>query len=158
MTTPKLLKILLLQVAVVAALAVGYLAWDSDALYEWLSGDVTFTPPKLPCDLHTGSCEATLIDGTALSFSVTPRPIPVMQKLQFTVHADALKQSELTVEFYGLNMNMGRYRYHLERGDDGVYRGEGMIPSCVAEMEWRANIIAESPTKRIGTYFTFMTE
>jgi hypothetical protein len=154
----QLLKILALQAAVVAALVIGYLAWDADAIYEWLSGDVEFGATARGCDLHKEACTAVLGDGTPVTLSVTPRPIPVMQKLQFAVTADGLKQDRLKVEMYGLNMNMGRYSYTLKRDANGTYRGEGMIPSCVAEMQWRANIIAESPTKRVGAYFTFTTE
>ena len=158
MNLKQLLKILALQAAVVAALALGYLAWDADAIYEWLSGDIEFGTAAEGCDLHRGECMATLGDGTPVTLSITPRPIPVMEKLQFAVKADGLKQDQLKVEMYGLNMNMGRYSYTLKRDADGTYRGEGMIPSCVAAMQWRANLIAESPTKRIGTYFTFTTE
>jgi hypothetical protein len=154
----QLLKILALQAAVVAVLVLGYLAWDADAIYEWLSGDVEFGTTALGCDLHKEACTATLKDGTPVTLSIAPRPIPVMEKLRFAVTADALKQDRLKVEMYGLNMNMGRYSYTLRRDANGTYRGEGMIPSCVGEMQWRANIIAELPTKRIGTYFTFTTE
>lgn len=157
MNAKSLAKILLIQTGVAVLLVVGYLAWDSDALYEWLSGDIEFTAPTQPCDLHKESCHATL-DGNAVTFSITPRPIPVMQKLHFSVNGEELPYESLKVEFYGLNMNMGRYSYPLKRQSDGTYRGEGMIPSCVGEMEWRANLIAESATRRVGTYFTFMTE
>jgi len=156
--TKKLLKILLLQFAVVAVMVVGYLAWDADTIYEWLSGDVQFGTTAPACDLHKGSCTASLPDGTPLTFAVTPRPIPVMEKLQLAVTADSLKQEQIKVELYGLNMNMGRYSYTLQRDAAGTYRGEGMIPSCVGAMQWRANVIAESPTQRVGTYFTFETE
>jgi hypothetical protein len=152
------LKILAIQAAVVAVLVIGYLAWDADAIYEWLSGDIEFGTTARGCDLHEAACTATLGDGTPVTLSITPRPIPVMEKLRFAVTADSLKQDRLKVEMYGLNMNMGRYSYTLRRDANGTYRGEGMIPSCVAAMQWRANIIAESPTKRIGTYFTFTTE
>lgn len=157
MSPKSLAKSLLIQTGVVALLVVGYLAWDSDAIYEWLSGDIEFTAPTQPCDLHKEACNATL-DGTPVTFSITPRPVPVMQKLHFSVTAPGLPGSELKVELYGLNMNMGRYSYTLERQSDGIYRGEGMIPSCVGAMQWRANLISESATRRVGTYFTFMTE
>lgn len=158
METKKLFKILALQGAAVALLAIGYLAWDADTLYEWLSGDVEYGIRAGNCDLHSGPCTAMLPDGTPLTFAVTPRPIPVMEKLRLTVTAPSLSQKTLTAEIYGLNMNMGRYRYSLQRDANGTYRGEGMIPSCIGMMHWRANIIAESPTKRVGTYFTFRTE
>ncbi len=152
------MKTMLIQAAIVAVIVFGYLAWDADALYAWMSGDVEFVAPVSECDLHQETCEASLIDGTLLSLSITPRPIPVMEKLLFTVKADHLKHDTLKLEMYGLNMNMGRYTYMLKRDENGTYTGEGMIPSCVEKMQWRTNIIAESPTKRIGTYFTFKTE
>jgi hypothetical protein len=154
----ELVKSLLLQTAVAAVLVIGYLAWDADAMYEWLSGDVTFGATAPDCDLHKEACTGTLEDGTPITFSITPKPIPVMEKLQFKVKADAIERDTLKIEMYGINMNMGRYSYTLKRDAEGAYVGEGMIPSCIANMQWRANIIDESPTKRTGTYFTFITE
>jgi len=152
-----LLKILGIQLGIAVLLIFAYLAYDADAIYEWLSGDIEFGTTARECDLHTGPCTAVMGDGTAVTFAITPRPIPVMQKLQ--LHLSSPKAYDtLKVEIYGLNMNMGRYNYTLTRGADGNYSGEGMIPSCVGQMDWRANIIAELPTKRIGTYFTFSTE
>lgn len=153
-----LLKSLLLQTAVAVVLVIGYLAWDADAIYEWLSGDVVFGTTASDCDLHQEACTATLEDGSPVTFSITPRPIPVMEKLRFRVEADSIERDTLKIEMYGLNMNMGRYSYTLKRDADGAFVGDGMIPSCIADMQWRANIIDESPTKRSGTYFTFMTE
>lgn len=157
MSGKSLARSLLIQTGIAVLLVVGYLAWDSDALYEWLSGDIEFTAPAAPCDLHKDACRATL-DGHEVSFAITPRPVPVMKKLHFSVKGEGLEYDALKVEFYGLNMNMGRYNYTLERQSDGSYRGEGMIPSCVGAMQWRANLIAESATRRVGTYFTLMTE
>lgn len=158
MQIKELIKILAIQTAVVAALTVGYLAWDADAIYEWLSGDVEFGTTAPDCDLHKEACTATLADGTPVTLSITPRPIPVMKKLKFAVTADGLDRETLKGEMYGMNMNMGRYNYTLKRDSDGIYRGEGLIPSCVAAMQWRLNIIAESPTHRVGTYYIFTTE
>jgi len=158
LSTKSLLKILLLQTAAVAAAVGIYLAWDADALYEWLSGDVEYVAAP-PCDLHQRPCPAALGDGTPVLFSISPRPVPVMQKLRFELNATLPPDAkQVVLELYGLNMNMGRYRYTLEAVEPGRYRGEGMIPSCVAQMQWRANIIAEAPTRRIGTYFTLTTE
>lgn len=157
MSFKKLLKILAIQAGVVVLLVFAYLAYDADVIYEWLSGDVIFGETAQECDLHQGACSATMGDGTPITFAITPRPIPVMQKLRLHVSTPH-DYKELKIEIYGLNMNMGRYSYTLTRTADGNYSSEGMIPSCVGQMDWRANIIAESPTKRIGTYFTFSTE
>lgn len=157
MSLIKFFKILAIQFGVALLLLFAYLAYDADAIYRWLSGDVRFGSTPKTCDLHAGPCTATMGDGTPITFAVTPHPIPVMQKLRLHVSTsrdyDALK-----VEIYGLNMNMGRYSYPLTRTSEGHYSAEGMIPSCSGQMKWRANIIAELPTRRIGTYFTFSTE
>lgn len=159
MNGKKVLQILLIQVAAVAALVVGYLAWDADAIYELLSGDVVFgTPMSSSCNLHLESCAAVMGDGSPVTLSISPHPIPVMQKLTLQVDSRGLDHKELLLEIYGLNMNMGRHSYRLKQTGDGHYEGEGMIPSCIAGMNWRANLIAESPTKRVGTYFTFSIE
>ena len=137
--------------------AVVYLLWDPDAMYEWMSGDVAFTPPP-PCDLHTSDCNATLGDGRPVRFGITPRPVPVMTPLALTLVDHGLDRDELSVQIYGLNMNMGRYEYPLRRDENGTFRGKGMIPSCVGQMQWRINVIADYPTHRVGTYFTLTTE
>ncbi|MHC3995631.1 hypothetical protein ACXWTF_12470 [Thiomicrolovo sp. ZZH C-3] len=157
MSLKKLFKILAIQLGVAVLLVFAYLAYDADVIYEWLSGDVKFGKTAQGCDLHTGACTATMGDGTPVTFAITPRPIPVMEKLQLHLSTPHLYKT-LKVEIYGLNMNMGRYSYTLTRGTDGNYSGEGMIPTCTGRMDWRANIIAEEPTARIGTYFTFSTE
>ncbi|WP_345969546.1 hypothetical protein WCX72_09420 [Sulfurimonas sp. HSL1-6] len=157
MSFKKLFKILGIQLGIALLLVFAYLAYDADVIYKWLSGDVQFGTTAKECDLQTGACTATMGDGTPVTFAITPRPIPVMQKIQLhlsTPHA----YKTLKVEIYGLNMNMGRYSYTLTRTSDGNYSGEGMIPTCTGRMDWRANIIAEEPTKRIGAYFTFSTE
>jgi hypothetical protein len=153
----KLFKLLAVQAGIVLLLVFAYLAYDADAIYRWLSGDIHFGTPAQGCDLHAGPCTATMGDGTPVTFAISPHPIPVMQKLQLQVSTPR-DYDKLKVEIYGLNMNMGRYSYTLTRTADGNYSGEGMIPSCVGRMDWRANIIAEMPTKRIGAYFTFSTE
>jgi hypothetical protein len=158
LSTQKLLKILGIQAGIVMLAVFAYLAYDADAVYEWLSGDIVFGAPPVPCDLQTQACEGTLGDGTAVTFAILPRPIPVMEKLQLSVRGDNIPYRTLEVEIYGLNMNMGRYKYTLSPDVNGTYRSEGMIPSCVGEMQWRANIIAEAPTARYGTFFTFTTE
>ena len=159
MDTKSFTKTLLIQAAAVAIVVIGYLAWDADAVYEWLSGDILFgTPAEAACDLNQETCSAALPDGTPVTLSISPRPIPVMQKLQFEIAAKSLESESLKLEMYGLNMNMGRYTYTLVRDANGTYRGDGMIPSCVGQMQWRANIIAETPMQRVGTYFTFTTE
>ena len=154
----KLFKLLAVQAGVAVLLVFAYLAYDADAIYRWLSGDVHFgaTAPQ-ECDLHAGPCTATMGDGTPVTFAISPHPIPVMQQLQLHVSSPR-DYKTLNVEIYGLNMNMGRYSYPLKRTADGNYSGEGMIPSCSGRMDWRANVIAEMPTKRIGAYFTFSTE
>lgn len=158
MSTKKLLSILGIQLGIVVLAVFAYLAYDADAIYEWMSGDIVFGAPPAECDLHTQACEGTLGDGTVVTFSMSPRPIPVMEKLQLAIEGKDIPYKTLEVEIYGLNMNMGRYQYTLVPDANGTYRGEGMIPSCVGLMEWRANIIAEAPTARYGTYFTFETE
>ncbi|WP_345987330.1 hypothetical protein WCX18_09355 [Sulfurimonas sp. HSL1-2] len=157
MSLKKLFKILAIQLGVAILLVFAYLAYDADVIYEWLSGDVKFGTPAQECDLHAGACTATMGDGTPVTFAMSPRPIPVMQKLQLHLATEG-RYDTLKVEIYGLNMNMGRYNYTLTRTSDGNYSGEGMIPACSGRMDWRANIIAEEPTRRIGTYFTFSTE
>jgi len=150
-------KILAIQAGIAVLLVFAYLAYDADAIYRWLSGDIQFGTTAQQCDLHKTPCTATMGDGTPVTFAITPRPIPVMEKLQ--LHLSSPRDYKtLKVEIYGLNMNMGRYSYTLTRGADGNYSGEGMIPTCSGRMDWRANIIAEEPTRRIGTYFTFSTE
>lgn len=158
MSTKKLLQILGIQAGVIVLAVFAYLAYDADAVYEWLSGDIVFGEAPAACDLHSQACEGTLGDGTKVTFSMSPRPIPVMQKIELMVQGDTIPYQTLEVEIYGLNMNMGRYRYTLTPDANGTYRGEGMIPSCVGLMAWRANIIAEAPAARYGTYFTFETE
>ena len=90
------------------------LAYDADVIYRWLSGDVQFGKSAQGCDLHAGPCTATMGDGTPITLTISPHPIPIMQKLQLLV-ASPRNYKTLKIEIYGLNMNMGRYTYALTR-------------------------------------------
>jgi len=148
-----------LQVAVLFLGTLAYLNYDSDALYRWLGGEIRFNQAEAACSLHESECSGTFPSGGQIALSITPRPLSVMEPLNFELKTTGVHALELEAELYGLSMNMGRYHYPLKKTADGIYRAHNaMIPSCVGPMKWRLNIIKKGALEREGVFFTFRTE
>lgn len=96
------------------------------------------------CDLEAGPCQQTL-GGGEISFSITPRPIPLMRTLTLAVGLSGVDAAAVVVEIRGLNMDMGLNRVRLQRDGSGVWRGETILPVCSQRrMEWEAAVRLDS--------------
>lgn len=84
------------------------------------------------CDLYKRACPVTVPGGGHLEFSITPRPIPVLQPLRLGVAVSGLRPEKVEVDFAGARMNMGYYRSKLAITTTGRYAGETLLPVCVS--------------------------
>lgn len=110
------------------------------------------------CDLHAGACRAVLPDGARLSFSITPRPIPLITPLDVEVRISGLTPDAIEVDFSSLEMNMGFNRPALAKEGAGVFRGKAVLPACVSErMTWRARVLMHTSDGTLAVPFTFVT-
>lgn len=120
--------------------------------------DITATPDPA-CDLHRGACRVALPSGGSLSFSLAPRPIPVVAPLEMNVELEGTRADRVAVDFAGVSMNMGFNRPGLEpvAGTDGRrFTGQATLPVCVTgRMTWQATVLVESGAQRIAVPYRF---
>ena len=125
----------------------------------WQAGDGSYArlQPSADCDLHSGPCRHVL-HGAVVTFGIEPRSIPLMQPLRLAVGVDGLEVTEALVEIRGLNMDMGLNRTRLQRGDDGKWVGETILPICSQRrMHWEA-AVRLAGRERLEIPFTFNTQ
>lgn len=120
-------------------------------------GDVTGVVEP-GCDLQKQACTATLPLGQRLVFSVTPRPIPILQPLRVEATATGVEPTKVEVDFAGESMNMGYNRSELAATSPGRYASTISLPVCVSGgMTWLATVIITTERQRITVPFRFDT-
>jgi hypothetical protein len=108
------------------------------------------------CDLQRQACAASLADGGRLEFSITPRPIPLLQALRVEVTVTGITPRKVEVDFAGESMSMGYNRSELPATLPGRYAGTVSLPVCVSgSMAWVATVLVETDRRRIAVPFRF---
>ena len=140
----------------VALLATGVIARHFSPLLLPVS-DVTGVVDS-GCDLQRRACAARLADEGSLEFSITPRPIPLLQPLSVEVTVSGIKPKKVEVDFAGESMSMGYNRPELRASGPGRYAGEISLPVCSSGgMAWVATVMVETDHQRISVPFRFDT-
>jgi hypothetical protein len=134
----------------------------SVALYKsWplLFPKVHITAPlDSDCDLRAGPCVSPLPDGGRVSLAIEPRSIPVVRPLQFQVNVEGIQADRVEIDFSGVDMNMGFNRPALEKRQEGVFTGKGMLPVCVRDaMEWEARVLLHTDQGLVSAPYRFIT-
>ena len=110
----------------------------------------------IDCFLQNGACEQ-LVDGVPVRLHITPETIPLMQTLTLEVDVGDRVPSQVAVDIRGLNMDMGLNRTVLALSEEGVWRGETILPVCSQRrMEWEAAVQVEID-ERLEVPFLFST-
>lgn len=110
------------------------------------------------CSLAHRECSAEVPGGGRIRLAITPRPIPVMETIRIEVTAEDLRARSATVDFSGVDMNMGFNRYSLTPAGGGRFGGVGVLPVCSRQrMAWEATVLVETPEGRIAAPFRFET-
>ncbi len=108
------------------------------------------------CDLLKTPCAATLPDGGRLEFTITPRPIKLLQPMRLEVAVTGLAVRKLAVDFNGESMNMGLNRSDLPATSQGHFAGETTLSVCVSGgMTWVATVMLETDRQRISVPYRF---
>ena len=111
------------------------------------------------CDLHNEACSLNLPNGGRVSFSIEPRPIPLLQTIQLKVDVESIEASTITVDFQGTTMNMGLNRFGLKSTGAGSFQGTGALPVCIRNsMEWKAQVMIKTPDGVYIAPYTFVTQ
>lgn len=109
-------------------------------LWQSLQTPYTRVATAAACDLRAGPCREVLAGGH-LSFGITPREIPLMQRLHLLLEVEGLAVRAATVEIRGLNMDMGLNRTSLGQTAPGRWEGETILPMCSQRrMAWEAAV------------------
>jgi len=124
-----------------------------------LNPQVTVAAPVDPaCDLRSAPCSSRLADNAVVVFSIEPRAIPVVKPLKLEVQTKGLQATGVSVDFAGVDMNMGFNRPRLQSMGDGRYEGPAMLPVCVRErMTWEARVLLETGTGLLAIPYRFDT-
>ncbi|MDD2383858.1 MAG: hypothetical protein PHN18_06665 [Sulfurospirillaceae bacterium] len=153
----RFLKLFFIE-ALIVGLVSAYFLIDSHDVYRWWAGKTTFTTASQECNLNTEHCEVALIDNSSLRLDIEPKPIPLMKSITFRVQIEDASLPFIEATLFATNMNMGLHTFKLFSKGDGLYEGEGMLPTCiVGNMIWQTNIVLNKPTQSIGATFFFQT-
>lgn len=110
------------------------------------------------CDLQQGPCSAVIQGVGAVTLTIAPRPIPLVEPLDLKVETAVPGVREADVDFSGVDMNMGYNRFRLKTADAGRYEGTGMLPVCVrSRMTWEAKVMLATDSVMYVVPFRFDT-
>jgi hypothetical protein len=113
------------------------------------------------CSLRAGACEIDSAEFQGV-FSIQPNDFQVLQPLQLRleVRPEMLKNVErVSVEFEGINMDMGYNRVFLEEQNSQNYEATAMLPSCTADtMYWLIHLIIKDSSGVTDFQFQLQTK
>ena len=145
---------------VAAFLLLALLAVAGFKLWPIINPQVVLSVPYDPsCDLQQGPCAAKLPNGQRVILSIEPRPIPLVEPIQFHVELDGIQAKKVMVDIQGMGMNMGINRPQLQQQSAERFSGEGMLPVCIRNsMEWEARVLLDTDNGTVAAPFRFVTE
>lgn len=108
------------------------------------------------CDLHQGPCIVRFQDGTVVSLDIEPKTIRPMEPLVLRVTVAGVNAHDVTLDFEGARMNMGRLSADIREMSDGSFAGDAILPVCIRrQMTWQANVGVRSPQGSYQAFFEF---
>lgn len=157
MPSPRFFKFLAVEILAVVLIA-AYVLIDAKDVYQWWVGETHFAKANPTCDLHENGCEVALSDGSLLRLEIEPKSIPLMKPLHFKV-TTPIDPPTIEIKLFATNMNMGLHTIKLTKTADGIFEGEGMLPTCImGNMIWQANVILNQNRQSLGAVFSFKTD
>ena len=113
------------------------------------------------CDLRQGGCEILLGDYRGI-FSILPNDFQVLQPLRLELKSQNRSVSnfeQVSVEFEGINMDMGYNRVFLEEQGSQSYQAKAMLPACTADtMFWLIHLIIKDSSGTTDFQFNLQTK
>lgn len=138
-------------VSAVLLLGLGY-------AYQRFNTLVVTPLPAVDCPLEQQACQATLPNGATVKFTVSPRGIPQLQPLKLNLQLTGMTAQQISVDFKGVDMNMGLFPYPLQTSDGQHFHGQGMLSACIFnEMHWLAHVQITTDTAIFDLPFPFTT-
>ena len=110
------------------------------------------------CNLRASTCTSTLPNGGKVSFTITPKNIPLLQPLTLEVLTEGIQVFTVEVDIMGLNMDMGYNHVKLTTETKGRFKGNTTIPICIRnKMDWQASVLLRTDQGLINAPFHFYT-
>jgi len=157
--TPNNLRDTILATAIVSVVVIGYFLIDFNTLYQSFKGEAQFITQEKTCDLHNSSCKIKIQDDTTFELEITPKTIPLMEELRFSIKSNNQNLKNLKLNIYATNMFMGEFNLPIKNLGNGNYEAVGILPTCpTGDMLWNAEIRVEQIDKIIGARFQFKTD
>jgi hypothetical protein len=96
------------------------------------------------CDLYKGACTASFDNRRTIRFAIEPESLGPNRPLQIQIDTAGFQVSQVTIEFSGVDMDMGLIRNELSASGAGAFHGSAILPVCIRErMAWRAIVTAQ---------------
>lgn len=151
--------ILALQITLIMATGIYFLI-DFDKISFFNSQrDKIFIKQDKNCDLLQANCTINLSNNQSVTFSVSPKHIPLMKPLTFEAITTNIHKNSLNLKIYATNMNMGIHNFTLSKIAPNRYKGTGILPTCiVGDMVWNADITSKEFLNKKAARFTFKTD
>ena len=154
---------LLLVGQILAVVIIGGLIFlDSATLDSWLEEPTRYVQQNPECDLHVSKCTIEIEPSLEFALDISPRTIPLMKPLTFTLEYVGTELQTLKGKIYATNMDMGIHPIILKPITNGVLQGVVVLPTClVGNMKWRAEFPlpkSNPDTIRDTIVFTFQTD
>lgn len=125
---------------------------------SWRTTNIV-TLPIPNCDLNQGPCVSSLPSGERVELRIKPTHMPVLTSLQLEVKTDKIPVKKIFIYFKGQEMNMGEFRYTLNRQKDGSYTAQTILPTCIDDnMAWQAIIHIEALNKQYSAPFVIVNQ
>lgn len=149
----------IIPIIVLISIVVGYFLIDFNEIYQSFKEEVKFVSQDQRCDLHNEDCQITLADGTTFLLSISPKEIPLMKPLTFSIKSNKEDLKDLHLDIYSTNMFMGEFNLPIKNLGNGSYEAKGTLPTCpIGNMQWNAEIRIQNFNKTVGAQFKFKTD
>ncbi len=110
------------------------------------------------CDLRKAPCTSKLPGGGSVTFSISPKDIPILRPLKIDVKYEGVEVSKAEVDFTGIGMDMGYNRPQLEPITKTQFKGKAILPVCVrTKMDWEARVLLQTDRGLLMAPFRFFT-
>ena len=103
------------------------------------------------CDLNKQDC-AVNFKGQSVKFAFATKPIVAMMPTTLSISGLSGDFEDLSVEIYGINMNMGRVKAALQKRGD-AYTASITMSACVSQMHYRIELFEKGKALGISADF-----
>lgn len=143
--------------AIALAVSLGVLSYLVASAWPVLFPKTEFSgTAAADCDLRKTACVVDFGAGRFIRLAFEPRMPTPSEALRAFVETGGLDAQDVTIEFSGVDMNMGLVSQALLDTGGGSFTGDVTLPACVrGRMVWRAAVTAENANQIHRAVFEF---